>query len=537
MIETSLPAATAIYACRRAVQIKHHRIAHRDFKDFSLKLRSLERDLGDEVGNEYWKPFVRYLKRYRFEVSAAPVGFGNSAVMPPDLLQWLHAHHAQCPMLYPQFAAASQELLGYLTRLVEADDNPLLDYAMKLELGSSESKEDAPQAKLSILLKESRLIPTFEDVLKSRKMCVFAEVVGQAQLRGSNCYETIACIGASSWFSDFVFSAPRAPRIHVLHFDWIKDQWRDPAIFVGSAKSQTASISDWRGIADENRYDAERLLKKATEESRDELEVEELLYSPDLAQISNRFGRSHSVSIIEHEDEAVRLFQLEGRVGVFLDADESGSWLVIDLEGEEATRVKRVNVSAIEPGMYVLLREGGGGDYIVPIADRILGGKAESSRGLQRKWKSMLCDAVRTYGAYTVSMQLKNHGSVRANEANVRNWMSERNIRTDDKRDFTAIMRLVGLGEDAEKYWKNAALIDRAHRQAGGHIRRLLLRQVLTADLHELEQRGRMQFELSESGGGQMLALRVVARAPHTNRIPVGQIGHLFELEEEAWRA
>jgi hypothetical protein len=227
---------------------------------------------------------------------------------------------------------------------------------------------------------------------------------------------------------------------------------------------------------------------------------------------------------------------LENRSGVFLDADEGGSWLVIDLAEEAATRVKRISVSSIEPGMYVLLREGGGGDYIVPVADKILASGATNARGLQRHWKSKLRDAVQMYGSYTVSMQLKKLGSVRANEGNVRNWMSERNIRTDDERDFAAIMRLVGLDEEKEEYWNNAALIDRAHRQAGGHIRKLLLRQVLTADLRDLERLGRMKFELSASGAGQMIALRVVARSPTPNRIPLGHIGRLFELEEEAWR-
>ncbi|HYJ89186.1 MAG TPA: hypothetical protein VEW46_24185 [Pyrinomonadaceae bacterium] len=529
MIDTSLPAATAIYSCRSAVQVEHHRLPHPAFKEFSFRLRTFERELGEEVENEYWKPFLRSLKRYRFEVTAAPLGFGNPIVMPADLLGWLHAQLEQCTMLYPKFAASSRKLLQSLDQLVEGNDNPLLDHISRLS-GS------ARRQKLTVLLKESRLITTFEDTLSSRHLINLIEVVGEGQLRGSECFDEIVCIGPSRWFASYIFSAPRAPRIQVLHFDWIKDQWRDSAVFIGSAKSQKDSGSDWQRIADEARYDTEEIVKKAAEEPSDQLEVEELLPILDLDQISNRLAQSSSVSNSEQDEAEARLFQLEDGSGVFLDADEGSSWLVIDLGKEEEARVKRINVSSIEPGMFVLLREVGGGDYIVPVADTILGQQASNARGLQRHWKSKLRDAVQSSSSYTVSMQLKSHGSVRANEGNVRNWMSARNIRTDDERDFTAIMRFVGLGEETAKYWKNAALIDRAHRQAGGHIRKLLLRQVLKADLRDLERLGRMRFELSESGGGQMIALRVVACSPTINRMPLAHIGRLFELEGDVWR-
>lgn len=536
MIGTPLPTATAIYSCRSVVEIKQHHIAHDAFKEFSFLLQGFERALGDEVENEYWKPFVRCLKGYRFEVTAAPLGFGNPVVMSPDMLRWLDARLAQCRMLYPQFVAPSGELLANLNRLVEANDNPLLEYATTLD--TSQSHNLTIHRKLTVLIKESRLIPAFEDVLKSRKMFNFIEVVSEAQLRGSNCYENIVCVGPSRWFADHVFSAPRAPRIHVLNFNWVKDRWRPSAVFVGSAQSREDSRSDWQSMADENKFAAGEAAQRSTEQSREQqIEVEELLPTLDLTQISNRFSRVSSASVVEQENAEARLFQLEGRVGVFLDEEDGGSSLVIDLEDEETTRVKRVSVSAIEPGMYVLLREGGGGDYLMPVADKILGKEATGARELQRHWKSKLRDVVNTHGAYTVSLRLKNYGSIRANETNLRNWMSDRNIRTDDKRDFAAIMQLVGLSSETEKYWKNAGLIDSAHRRAGSQIRKLLLRQVLTADLSELEQRGQMAFELAESGGGQMLALRVVARAPNVDRIPVWHIGRLFELEEDAWHA
>lgn len=533
MTETSLTAATAIYACCSSVQVKYHRVLHQAFEDFSIRLRNLERALDDDAGNEYWRPFMRSLKRYRFEASAAPLGFGNPFLMSGELLRRLHGHLKQCHMLYPQFVAPAQSLLETLDKLVEEDENPLLDETVRV----ANSVNEGAGSRLTVLLKESRLMAAFESILRSRNLLNLIGVVGEGQLRGSRCYDEVACIGPSRWFTDHVFGAPRAPRVDVIVFEWIRDERRDTPVFLGSMKPSGDAEVDWRDITDEVRRDAAELSRSLPRDDRERIEVEELLPSLDLSQISGRLARQSSVSGAGHEEVEGLLFQLEGGSGVFLDAGEGSSWLVINLEEEEAARVKRVSVASIESGVYVLLREGGGGDYIVPVADRILGRAVATARGLQHAWKSKLREVVQQRGLYAVSRELGKLGAIRANESNVRNWMSERNIRTDDERDFTAIMQLVGFDGEKDEYWENAALIDSAHRRAGSHIRKLLLREVLTSDLSELRQRGRMKFELSESGGGQMLALRVVAKAPNTDLIPASHVGHLVELEEDTWRA
>src|ERR1700749_1961406 len=102
----TLEAASAVYSCRSGIVVRHHRVAHDAFREFSFRLRNFERALGEEAENEYWRTFVRRLKRYRFEATAAPLPFGNRVLMPPELLCWLDDHLRQCRMLYPQFAEA-----------------------------------------------------------------------------------------------------------------------------------------------------------------------------------------------------------------------------------------------------------------------------------------------------------------------------------------------------------------------------------------------------------------------------------------------
>lgn len=524
----TLEAASAVYSCSSNIVVRHHRVSHDAFREFSFRLRNFERALGEEVENEYWRTFVRRLKRYRFETTAAPLPFGNRVLMPPELLGWLDDHLRQCRDIYSPFADASGELIASLKRLVEANENPLLTSLDEIAAETSEG--------LAVLIKESRLIPLLEDVLKANfSFLRNLEIVSESQLTGGTCYEELACIGPSRWFKEHIFIAPRAPRIHVLHFNWIRDQWRPSAVFIGSAKGRAISqTSDSQRVTGDNEQAA-----SADDSPRERyLEVDELTLTLDLTQISNRFARANTSATtgFEHEDTEARLFQLEGKAGVFLDAEDGSTALVIDMEEEEQGRVKRITTSAIEPGMYILLRAGGGGDYIIPVADKILGERADSRRKFQRLWKAKLHEAVRANGAYVACQRLKSFGSTRANEVNLRNWMSERNIRTEDPRDFHAIMQLVGLGADAVRCWQIAGEIDRAHRQAGRHIRRLLLRQVLASDLRELEQRGRMQFELSDSGGASVVAMRVVAIAPTVTRISLSHLGRQFELEETLWR-
>ncbi|WP_212750602.1 hypothetical protein, partial [Streptococcus pseudopneumoniae] len=118
---------------------------------------------------------------------------------------------------------------------------------------------------------------------------------------------------------------------------------------------------------------------------------------------------------------------------------------------------------------------------------------------------------------------------------NVRNWMSYRSIKTEDQRDFRAIMQFVGLEDQCDDYWRTMALIDSAHRKAGQHIRRLLMKQILTSDLQDLEKLGRMDFELEDAEGVSLAGLRVKNIYPQTVSIHISRIGHPLELDGTSW--
>ncbi len=107
--------------------------------------------------------------------------------------------------------------------------------------------------------------------------------------------------------------------------------------------------------------------------------------------------------------------------------------------------------------MFIVLRTIGSGDYIIPVANRILGNEAEHLRELQKLWKSRLRDAVRLKSLHNVSWELVKLGSKLAKtQQNIRNWISDTSIRPKDDRDFDAILCFVDLGNKLNEFHEAA---------------------------------------------------------------------------------
>jgi hypothetical protein len=265
------------------------------------------------------------------------------------------------------------------------------------------------------------------------------------------------------------------------------------------------------------------------------LQADEVLPRIDWSAISANLAPGHEQDDAESTTES-RLVLLANGFGAFLDIAEHAYVYVIDPEAPDLERIRRVHTSELAPGMYVLLRSEGGGDYVASIANNLLGDEAARLRGIQQHWKGLLREKVRTKSISEVSAQLRAMGLQRASETNLRNWMSETSLRTEDPADFTALMRFLGLQQRAKTYWQAMEILDRAHRKAGFHIRRLLIREVLQADFRELEGDGRMDFELADADGGSLTAFRVEQISPDTSRIAHFRVGRPFKVEADLWQ-
>ncbi len=446
--------ADAVYKCANSSQVRRYRFKHPDFSAFCIALRRHERELKEVADDEFWKEVLRHLKTYRFRLSAAPLPFNHPAAFSQSahsrLLGQLKIHGVYS---YPSLAETTLKLMDAMTALSLSGENPLLKAIEEIDAVSDANE-------IGVLVAESYLIRPVEAVLTDAGRTKL-HVVSAAQVSGAACLQHLIVVGPSRWFPESVFTAPRASKIDIVQYSWIQDTWKPSKTFLDT---DTVVAREVRQSAFEN----------TRIEGDDYIEAGELLPSLDIDRILKGLSTSSSGDT-EQEEADANLVLLAGGNAVFLEAADRAKAMVIDFTDADS-RIKRILASQIQPGVFLLLRTSGGGDYVRPLADRLLGSQAKVARECQQSWKMRLRQKVREEGALAIAIKLLDLGSKIANETNVRNWMSDRSIRTSEFDDFASIMKLIGLGERAKEYWGVMRAIDIAHLKAGAHIRKLLLR-------------------------------------------------------------
>ena len=502
-----------LYKQGSTTTISRHRIEYPALGKFCISLDSFSSMLGESASEEYWLKFLIPLKRLRFGLCAAPFSQEYRCSRISSVVEELQYHLRFCSKLYPDMAVQSFAILDILVDLLNENQDPLLDKLVELT--------DAEQ-KVAWVIKESRLISHVEEVATRFKLPELY-VLHPLQLKGLTCYDQLIVIGPSRWFPENVFTAARSSQIHILIFDWIRDRWKPQRLFVSPHKS--SGQSNRKHITVEEHETSSRW---------DGIDAGSLLNIVDktLSVASSLDNKIQD----EYEDvEAVCIF-LEGDWAVFIEANEGATTLVIDPDEDTGNRISRTPVKNIQPGTFVLVRTGSGGDYVMPMANKIMGSLAQKAREYQKNWKELLRIYVKTRGLFETCIDLLDLGSGIANEVNVRNWMSPRSIRTKNRRDFIALMELIGLKDEAGEYWTMMSQINKAHLKAGFEIRDILLEQVRDLDMDILQKKGKMDFKLSDDDEGGLTAFRVESVLKETVQVPYSRIGNPFKLEGQLWR-
>ena len=516
----ALSSVNEIYSCSSTAKITQHRFEHSEFRNFCLSLTNFERLLGENASDDYWQKFLLPVKQYRFKLCAAPLPFNHPTACKPEAIDLLGKHLYNCKYIYPDFTSAAENTLNSLVSLSQSDKNPLGDFIGKY------------YSNIALLLQNSRLISAVEDVFAAIPELINIELLVPSQLRGNNYFNKLVVVGSTRWFPDYVFTAPRAQELDIIQYNFITDKWQSEPVFINSINNTNPLVIIKSHVSQPDKIDGTHTEGVV----QGYLNPDEILPSSiNLSQIAKQFTRSSPV-VGEEEYVEARLFLLEGETAVFLDANFQQH--IIDLQEHGEDQVKKIPVTNIEPDMFIIVRTSGGGDYIIPVADRILREKATQFRKLQKEWKTLLRNKVRVYGTHQVSRNLINLGSPKANsEQNLRNWMSDKGIKPDDDKDFDAILRFVGLGDRLNEFHEAARSLVIAHRQAGRNIRKLLMNQIWNSNLQQLQRLGKMDFELAEADGGSMTAFRVVDINTETIRVPHSKIAHPFQLNSEVINA
>jgi hypothetical protein len=219
----------------------------------------------------------------------------------------------------------------------------------------------------------------------------------------------------------------------------------------------------------------------------------------------------------EPESDEVEAWKILLGGGLALWLDDGERIRSLDPRQPEGDRVSYEAVDAVQPGTYLVLREGAtehGAMYDAALA--AVGQRAASITATQERWKHALADRHARDGARHVIDELKVRGVLSA--ARVRAWIEPTLICPKHEEALAALLEWLGI--PLQPTYGNAVSLRRALYKAIAELRQELEAAVGQADLSALQRDGLMHLELRREGFRGMIVARVLARAPFTEIVP-----------------
>jgi hypothetical protein len=500
--------ANAIYEAVLGATFERVRVEWPEFEQYRKELRLLRRATTASREEGFWDPGLRHLSNASFLIASTPLVSHSPDLGLLSLLTRAREAFADAEAIYPEVVPTLESACAALFELILAGRDYLSDAIVELVAARRSNRLAVVLPSLAMDLaaqKHLRARPRTDDKL---------DVVTPRELLERKPLDTLVVTGTPAMYVrrgwDWIFTAPRAREIVVLGFGKDASQPLPPlAVFPSSQigmRERDVPLKD----ADEH---------AELEEQGEDLEL-------DWHVVPAQFLAGQGSTPAELVD--ARLFLLADGFRVFLQQEANVT--VIDPDALPQDRIQSIGIDEIGVETFVLLRSSGGGDLVVSVADKILGGHARELRTMQAEWKHRLNELIGDVGIDVVAARLSEQGATRASRQNIRNWAAPRSLRTLDFTDFRAIMEVTGLGDQAAGYWSAMDHLEGAHRRAGLEIREQLEKQAEQADLSRLDELGRLDFTLA-AGGGALTAFRVEAVSFETVRVPYTTIGWPIEAE------
>ena len=505
MINNLFTQAHEVYLCSNELTLRYINVEYPALFNYSKYLRNFFCSIGESRSEDYWLERKRRLRRLGFLFLGAPLSKSFLQKQLTSAIDFVEQDIDSCGRSYPSHLSKYKTLLtGMKELLVTELDN------LKQEVDNLIQTLDGS---IAILINDTRLIPEIDKLYPNRNI----HIVSKNSLRNFRVFDNLIIIGPLKWFPPFVFSSPRAKKIFIVKFQWVRDDSPQIKVFPNSTISTPSNNSIDSDHSSNNNDDY----------------IEPSLFLP---TIDFSFVIKSAWDHVEEDGgkefvEAI-IGCLENDQIVFLEYDDTSTVRIIDIEDEDKP-VKKIRVKELTPEMFLLLKTSGGGDYIIPVADSILREQADRLRNTQRSWKNLLRDKIKLLSEDGVINELHAKGCSIANPINLRNWISYRSIKTSKLSDFKAIMSVIGLDGQIDDIWHQMRLITRAHIQAGRYITELLIKMIKEVNLSELMRMGIMEFELPDKDAGCLTAFRVKALSDRQNSVLVSptKIGIPLDIE------
>lgn len=206
---------------------------------------------------------------------------------------------------------------------------------------------------------------------------------------------------------------------------------------------------------------------------------------------------------------------LSGNRAIWLD-DDGERIRSIDPAQPQGERVSYSVVADVEPGTYLLLREGEAErEALRARAFSRISGQASAIQASQAAWKLALVERLRVTGIREAEQALRAIGVRAAGQVGA--WASTHLIRPQRDTDFERLLGWLGLS--VQPYFGYATLLRHEVHLATRELRAQLESAADIADIRELERTGHMSLEISEPGFRGMFVTRVLAISPFTELV------------------
>lgn len=411
-------------------------------------------DSGLRAASEYDK-FALSLKTLlgylAYEYANCPLLLSYNYYYREGRLDKIHEHARRCSQSHPSLEEKITPLLESIRLLQSCDDNPLLEGIEK-----------------SIGFENATLNLVNPDHTQAvMEMC--SDYGIQVNISSPNApsdtfsQKGIFC-GYAKFFPAHSFWAPEYQEIYLIRYSWFHDAIRP----IPQVHGQSNTIKAPEFVIKRKDFVAVETPEFMLDNPAQDFDIEML----------SRY-RSDNSDRNSFDDIEAKVVTLRGGKFVLLPAGEDYKHHCIaeldSLDGRSPT-VKKMPISSFNKYTAILLRERVKGDYVVEIANNLLGAHASSARVHQQQWKNPLRNLIDDLGISAVSKSLRDAGCRTAVTSNLRNWASPRFIRPDDENDFICLLKHFGLEDSIAVIVKSMNRLRAAHRRAGHEVNKQLMR-------------------------------------------------------------
>lgn len=322
------------------------------------------------------------------------------------------------------------------------------------------------------------------------------EVIDLSYLSSPRTYDRIFVCGALSLYSSALYACARAQEIEWALYSWMKSEL--PPMDQGLIEAPRALLE--ARVIGPNPKEHEHVRETENVDATGIWNISNA--GACLADLAGGADVLDAVPAVELllVDGSRTFAPLEEKISVATAAD---SWT------PGTIWLNRKFGKDLSPDDFIIVRTYGDGDVIQQLANQLLGARASELRKSQALWKFKLADLRRTMSMDTLVGTLRRAGSLIADHQNVRNWMSPRHIRTQNKEDFTAILRITGLEALEPTLWLQMGDIVRAHVRAGMVLKNRLTSTLKKYSGSELLAAGRLEVAHSSGDSGCLVAIQI----------------------------